>query len=99
MSVKSYLKRCEEFSICSQVGDCAGLVFVEPAVDRMTQFQIAVKGGAITISLSLSIFSIKGINSCKNFFVPAHVMCIFQFPAITVFLTKYFAQENHININ
>ena len=36
MSVKSYLKRCEEFSICSQVGDRAGLVFVEPAVDRMT---------------------------------------------------------------
>ena len=45
MSVKSYIKKCEEFSICSQVGDSAGLVFVEPAVDRMTQFQIAVRGG------------------------------------------------------
>ena len=44
MSVKSYIKKCEEFSICSQVGDSAGLVFVEPAVDRMTMYQIAVKG-------------------------------------------------------
>ena len=44
MSVKSYLKKCEEFSICSQVGDSAGLVYVEPAVDRMTMYQIAVKG-------------------------------------------------------
>ena len=43
MSVKSYLKKCEEFSICSQVGDSAGLVFVEPAVDRMTMYQIAVR--------------------------------------------------------
>ncbi len=41
MSVKSYIKKCEEFSICSQVGDSAGLVFVEPAVDRMTMYQIA----------------------------------------------------------
>ena len=44
MSVKSYLKRCEEFSICSQVGDSAGLVFFEPSVDRMTMYQIIVKG-------------------------------------------------------
>ena len=44
MSVKSYLKRCEEFSICSQVGDSAGLIFFEPSVDRMTMYQIIVKG-------------------------------------------------------
>ena len=28
MSVKSYIKKCEEFSICSQVGDSAGLVLL-----------------------------------------------------------------------
>ena len=65
MSVKSYLKRCEEFSICSQVGDRAGLVFVEPAVDRMTLYQIAVKGGAIRTLRSSIIFFINGINSSK----------------------------------
>ena len=44
MSVKSYLKKCEEFSICSQVGDSAGLIFFEPSIDRMTMYQIIVKG-------------------------------------------------------
>ena len=57
MSVKSYLKKCEEFSICSQVGDSAGLVYVEPAVDRMTMYQIAVKGSGRLSSIFNSIWS------------------------------------------
>jgi len=65
MSVKSYLKRCEEFSICSQVGDCAGLVFVEPAVDRMTQFQIAVKGGGRWSNIFNSDFEVANANDVK----------------------------------
>ena len=62
MSVKSYLKRCEEFSICSQVGDRAGLVFVEPAVDRMTQYQIAVKGGGRLSTIFNSDFEVGNAN-------------------------------------
>ena len=65
MSVKSYLKRCEEFSICSQVGDCAGLVFVEPAVDRMTQFQIAVKGSGRWSNIFNSDFEVANANEVK----------------------------------
>ena len=44
MSVKRYIKKCEEFSICSEIGDRAGLVFAEPADERRTLYQIAVKG-------------------------------------------------------
>lgn len=65
MTVKSYLKRCEEFSICSQVGDRAGLVFVEPAVDRMTQFQIAVKGGGRWSNIFNSDFEVANANEVK----------------------------------
>tara|TARA_Y100000114_G_scaffold89754_1_gene83349 strand:+ start:135 stop:617 length:483 start_codon:yes stop_codon:yes gene_type:complete len=65
MSVKSYLKRCEEFSICSQVGDRAGLVFVEPAVDRMTQFQIAVKGSGRWSNIFNSDFEVANANEVK----------------------------------
>ena len=61
MSVKSYIKKCEEFSICSQVGDSAGLVFVEPAVDRMTQFQIAVRGGGRWSTIFNSDFEVANV--------------------------------------
>ena len=67
MSVKSYLKRCEEFSICSQVGDCAGLIFVEEAVDRSTMYQIIVKGSGKVSTIFNSDY-ITG-DSHKNNFV------------------------------
>ena len=54
--------------------------------DWLEKVEIAVKGGAITIFLSLGISSIRGRNSSKYFFVSAQVMCIFQLPAITDFL-------------
>ena len=62
MSVKSYIKKCEEFSICSQVGDSAGLVFVEPAVDRMTMYQIAVKGSGRLSNIFNSEFEVGDAN-------------------------------------
>ena len=62
MSVKSYIKKCEEFSICSQIGDSAGLVFVEPAVDRMTMYQIAVKGSGRLSSIFNSEFEVGDAN-------------------------------------
>ena len=73
MSVKSYLKRCEEFSICSQVGDRAGLVFVEPAVDRMTLYQIAVKGGGRLSTIFNSDFEVGNANGI-NFASMKHYM-------------------------
>lgn len=65
MSVKSYIKKCEEFSICSQIGDSAGLVFVEPSVDRMTQFQIAVRGGGRWSTIFNSDFEVANANDVK----------------------------------
>ena len=73
MSVKSYLKKCEEFSICSQVGDSAGLVYVEPAVDRMTMYQIAVKGSGRLSSIFNSEFEVGGANGI-NFSSMKHYM-------------------------
>ena len=73
MSVKSYLKKCEEFSICSQVGDSAGLVFVEPAVDRMTMYQIAVKGSGRLSSIFNSEFEVGDANGI-NFSSMKHYM-------------------------
>tara|TARA_Y100000114_G_scaffold23292_1_gene19014 strand:- start:50 stop:526 length:477 start_codon:yes stop_codon:yes gene_type:complete len=67
MSVKSYLKRCEEFSICSQVGDCAGLIFVEEAVDRSTMYQIIVKGSGKVSTIFNSDYIIG--DSHKNNFI------------------------------
>ena len=60
--------------------------------------EIAVNGGAITIFLSIPISFIKGKNFKRNFSVSAQFMCIFQFPAITVFLTKYINQEKYPSI-
>ena len=73
MSVKSYIKQCEEFSICSQVGDSAGLVFVEPAVDRMTMYQIAVKGSGRLSSIFNSEFEVGDANGI-NFSSMKHYM-------------------------
>ena len=73
MSVKSYLKKCEEFSICSQVGDSAGVVFVEPAVDRMTMYQIAVKGSGRLSSIFNSEFEVGDANGI-NFSSMKHYM-------------------------
>ena len=73
MSVKSYLKKCEEFSICSQVGDSAGLVYVEPAVDRMTMYQIAVKGSGRLSSIFNSEFEVGDANGI-NFSSMKHYM-------------------------
>ena len=73
MSVKSYLKKCEEFSICSQVGDSAGLVFVEPAVERMTMYQIAVKGSGRLSSIFNSEFEVGDANGI-NFSSMKHYM-------------------------
>ena len=73
MSVKSYIKKCEEFSICSQVGDSAGLVFVEPAVDRMTLYQIAVKGSGRLSSIFNSEFEVGDANGI-NFSSMKHYM-------------------------
>ena len=73
MSVKSYLKKCEEFSICSQVGDSAGLVFVEPAVDRMTMYQIAVMGSGRLSSIFNSEFEVGDANGI-NFSSMKHYM-------------------------
>ena len=38
-----YLKKCEEFSICSEVGE-SDLLFTELSEDRSTLYQIVVKG-------------------------------------------------------
>ena len=38
-----YIKKCEEFSICSEVGE-SDLLFVESSEDRSTLYQIVVKG-------------------------------------------------------
>ena len=73
MSVKSYLKKCEEFSICSQVGDSAGLVYVEPDVDRMTMYQIAVKGSGRLSSIFNSEFEVGDANGI-NFSSMKHYM-------------------------
>ena len=73
MSVKSYIKKCEEFSICSQVGDSAGLVYVEPAVDRMTMYQIAVKGSGRLSSIFNSEFEVGDANGI-NFSSMKHYM-------------------------
>ena len=44
MKVTRFFKKCEEFSICSEVGD-AGTIYIEPADDMlMTLYQIQVKG-------------------------------------------------------
>mgnify|MGYP005672579483 FL=1 len=44
MKVTRFFKKCEEFSICSEVGD-AGAIYIEPADDMlMTLYQIQVKG-------------------------------------------------------
>ena len=73
MSVKSYIKKCEEFSICSQIGDSAGLVFVEPAVDRMTMYQIAVKGSGRLSNIFNSEFEVGDANGI-NFSSMKHYM-------------------------
>ena len=44
MSFKRFLKKCEEFSICSEIGDKAGDICLERAEDRMTLYQIVIKG-------------------------------------------------------
>ena len=38
-----YIKKCEEFSICSEVGE-SNLIFTEYSEDRSTLYQIVVKG-------------------------------------------------------
>ena len=43
MNVKSYLKRCEEFSICSEIAD-SGDYFVDGYPDNTTIYHICTKG-------------------------------------------------------
>jgi len=38
-----YHKKCEEFSICCEVGQ-AGVIFLENSIERRTLYQIIVKG-------------------------------------------------------
>ena len=38
-----YHKKCEEFSICCEVGD-KGVIFLENAEERRTLYQIIVRG-------------------------------------------------------
>ena len=43
MRCKQYIKKCGEFSVCSEVGE-ANVLFTEHADDRTTLYQIIVKG-------------------------------------------------------
>ena len=67
MSVKRYLKKCEEFSVCSEIGDRAGLVFVEPSSERLTLYQIIVKGSGKVAKIFDSDYIVG--DSHKNNFI------------------------------
>ena len=43
MTVKRYMKKCEEFAICSETGS-AGDVFVDRAIDNRALYHILIKG-------------------------------------------------------
>ena len=43
LKYKQYLKKCEDFSICSERGD-GGLLFTEYAKERSTLYQIVIRG-------------------------------------------------------
>ena len=43
MTVKRYVKKCEEFLICSETGS-AGDVFVDPAAENRALFHILIMG-------------------------------------------------------
>tara|TARA_Y100001937_G_scaffold98140_1_gene133819 strand:+ start:748 stop:1224 length:477 start_codon:yes stop_codon:yes gene_type:complete len=73
VTVKRYLKKCEEFSICSEVGDSAGLVFAEPADERMTLYQIAVKGSGRLSNIFNSEYQVGDANGI-NFSSMKHYM-------------------------
>ncbi len=63
MKFKRYLKKCEEFSICSEIGNSAGICVVEPADERRTLYQIVIKGSGRMAKVFDSNF-LEG--DCKN---------------------------------
>ena len=67
MTVKRYLKKCEEFSVCSEIGDRAGLIFVEPPSERLTLYQIVVKGSGKVAEIFDSDYIVG--DSHKNNFI------------------------------
>ena len=53
-----YNKKCEEFSICCEVGQ-AGVIVLEKSTERFTSYQIVVKGsGKMAKVFDLSLIHI-----------------------------------------
>lgn len=69
LNVKKYLKKCEEFVICSQVGD-SNLIFTEHAAQQTTLFHIITKGSfKISESFSSEFITLtRGVHNMKEFF-------------------------------
>jgi len=56
-----YFKKCEEFNICSEVGD-ANVVALEEAKDRYTLYHIVVKGSGRVAKTFDSEYMVGDIN-------------------------------------
>tara|TARA_Y100001963_G_C6763273_1_gene440732 strand:- start:1187 stop:1669 length:483 start_codon:yes stop_codon:yes gene_type:complete len=62
---KRYIKKCGDFSICSEIGD-EGLLFTEYAEERFTLYQIVIKGSG-RISKVFEDDSTEGNANGNNF--------------------------------
>ena len=43
MTIKRFFKKCEEFTICSEIGDAGDYLF-EESLDSMTMYHVLIKG-------------------------------------------------------
>ena len=56
-----YFKKCEEFSICEEVGD-ANVIGIEPAEERNTLYHIVVKGSGRVAKIFDSEYMVGDVN-------------------------------------
>ena len=56
-----YFKKCEEFSICEEVGD-ANVIGIEPAEERTTLYHIVVKGSGRVAKIFDSEYMVGDVN-------------------------------------
>ena len=61
-----YHKKCEEFSICCEVGQ-AGVIFLENSIERRTLYQIIVKGAGRMAKIFESDYILA--DTCENNFL------------------------------
>jgi hypothetical protein len=68
LNIKKYIKKCEEFTICSEIGD-SNIIFTEHAADQITLFHIITKG-SLKVSESFSnefCILTRGVHNMKEF--------------------------------